>query len=323
MQKVLQFYEATKQRMGVVIVGPSGCGKTTIWKILKLAYEKMNQNIVTHIMNPKSMPRNQLLGLMNHDTREFNDGVLTASARAVVKEPVETLCWIVCDGDIDPEWIESLNSVLDDNHLLTLPNGERINFGANINFIFETNDLKFASPATVSRLGMIFLSEEDVDIQRITKTWLKKQDEKVQNKIQTWMDDIFLKALDWVLQRQEFFVVETTKIGIVKNALSYMTNIQHKGQFADACIKGLGGNFQLPLRQQFAQEVFNLANERPADPRNLLLNYFDERTATWMSFLQDARCDVKIDDLKNPEQPPIVLTTNVQRDIALIKPWLE
>ena len=39
-QKILQFYEATKQRMGVVIVGPSGCGKTTIWKILKMAYEK-------------------------------------------------------------------------------------------------------------------------------------------------------------------------------------------------------------------------------------------------------------------------------------------
>lgn len=57
--------------MGVIIVGPSGCGKTTIWKILKAAYEKMNVKIVTHVMNPKSMPREQLLGQMNHDTREF------------------------------------------------------------------------------------------------------------------------------------------------------------------------------------------------------------------------------------------------------------
>jgi len=100
--------------------------------------------------------------------------VLTASARQVVKEADDTTCWIVIDGDIDPEWIESLNSVLDDNHLLTLPNGERIAFGDNINFIFETNDLRFASPATCTRLGMIFLSEEDVDITRITNTWLKK-----------------------------------------------------------------------------------------------------------------------------------------------------
>jgi len=166
--------------MGVVIVGPSGCGKTTIWKTMKLAYEKMGTTVVTYVMNPKSMPREQLLGLMNHDTREFQDGVLTSSARQAVKESNDTICWIICDGDIDPEWVESLNSVLDDNRLLTLPNGERISFGSNVNFIFETNDMKFASPATVTRLGMIFLSEEDVDVGRVTKTWLKKQPEEMQ-----------------------------------------------------------------------------------------------------------------------------------------------
>jgi dynein heavy chain 2, cytosolic len=199
--KIMQFYEATKQRMGVVIVGPSGCGKTTIWKILKMAYEKMGVNIVTHVMNPKSMPREQLLGLMNHDTREFNDGVLTDSARKVVKENSDTICWIVCDGDIDPEWVESLNSVLDDNHLLTLPNGERISFGDNVNFIFETNDMKFASPATVTRLGMIFLSEEDVDVGRVTQTWIKQQPEDMQNKLEGWMEEIFMPGLEWCLAK--------------------------------------------------------------------------------------------------------------------------
>ena len=187
--------------MGVVIVGPSGCGKTTIWQTLKLAYAKMGVNVETSVMNPKSMPREQLLGLMNHDTREFQDGVLTMSARRAVKESNETICWIICDGDIDPEWIESLNSVLDDNRLLTLPNGERIAFGSNVNFIFETNDMKFASPATVTRLGMIFLSEEDVDVGRVTKTWLKKQPQDMQNKIEQWMSDMFMPALDYVLKR--------------------------------------------------------------------------------------------------------------------------
>lgn len=38
-----------------------------------------------------------------------------------------------------------------------MPSGERIQFGPNVNFLFETHDLSCASPATVSRMGMIFL----------------------------------------------------------------------------------------------------------------------------------------------------------------------
>lgn len=162
--KMLQFHEACQQRMGVGIVGPSGCGKSTIWKVLETAYKKQGKKYVVHVMNPKSMHRIRLLGHMDHDTREWFDGVLTASARKVIKEPSTTHNWIVCDGDIDPEWVESLNSVLDDNRLLTMPNGERIQFGTNVNFVFETDHLRFASPATISRLTMIFLSEEDVDV---------------------------------------------------------------------------------------------------------------------------------------------------------------
>lgn len=42
-----------------------------------------------------------------------------------------------------------------------------------------------------------------------------------------------------------------------------------------------------------------------------------------MQFVQEAKSEIKIDDLKNPEAPPIVSTVNIQRDIAMIKPWLE
>jgi dynein heavy chain 2 len=162
--------------MGVVIVGPSGSGKSVLWKMLQHAMLKIGQTVRTYVMNPKSMPRIQLLGHIDIDTREWSDGVLTAASRAVVKEPLgneekifpffltknflflkEIQSWIVCDGDVDPEWVESLNSVLDDNRLLTMPSGERIQFGPNVNFLFETHDLSCASPATISRMGMIFL----------------------------------------------------------------------------------------------------------------------------------------------------------------------
>ena len=44
--------------------------------------------------------------------REWTNGVLTVAALEAVDEPTEVNTWIVCDGDIDPEWVESLNSVL-------------------------------------------------------------------------------------------------------------------------------------------------------------------------------------------------------------------
>jgi len=95
---------------------------------------------------------------------------------------------------IDPEWIESLNSVLDDNRLLTMPNGERIQFGPNVNFIFETHSLKFASPATVSRMGMIFLDQESSDVKCIVSAWVNQQPDDRQMKLFSWIDDCFYKA---------------------------------------------------------------------------------------------------------------------------------
>ena len=107
----------------------------------------------------------------------------------------------MCDGDIDPEWIESLNSVLDDNRLLTMPSGERIQFGPNVNFLFETHDLSCASPATISRMGMIFLSNEATDVKGIVTSWLACQGDKEKNGVlSAYIDDYFFKALDMVLR---------------------------------------------------------------------------------------------------------------------------
>ena len=103
---------------------------------------------------------------------------MTEAARVAARE--STMQWVVCDGDIDPEWIEALNSVLDDNRLLTLPTGERISFGRNVNFIFETNDLQYASPATISRMGMILLSNEDLPYNKVFTRWINQQNEKCQ-----------------------------------------------------------------------------------------------------------------------------------------------
>merc|ERR1719271_2361750 len=277
--KMLQFHEACQQRMGVGIVGPSGCGKSTMWKVLEASYKKMGKRYVLHVMNPKSMARVRLLGHMDHDTREWFDGVLTASARNVIKEETETHNWVICDGDIDPEWVESLNSVLDDNRLLTLPNGERIQFGQNVNFFFETDHLRFASPATISRLSIIFLSEEDVDIKPLVGNWIQEQDPGQQNELEVWFDQIFYRAYDWVYKEQKLeskLGVETTVMGMVRNCLHHAQRTPAerkqgititKEEFALAVSRGFGGNLPFESYRELAKNVMQWAEIRcPADP---------------------------------------------------------
>lgn len=82
--------------------------------------------------------------------------------------------WIIFDGDVDPEWVENLNSVLDDNKLLTLPNGERLSIPPNVRIMFEVQDLKYATLATVSRCGMVWFSEDVLSVEMIFENYLAR-----------------------------------------------------------------------------------------------------------------------------------------------------
>src|SRR5690606_19134826 len=69
---------------------------------------------------------------------------------------------------------ENLNSVLDDNKMLTLPNGERLSIPQNVRIIFEVQDLQFATLATVSRCGMIWFSENVITTDMIIYNYLER-----------------------------------------------------------------------------------------------------------------------------------------------------
>ncbi|KAB7504442.1 Cytoplasmic dynein 2 heavy chain 1 [Armadillidium nasatum] len=317
-KKALELYEQLQQRMGVVIVGPSGSGKTTLWKTLCQTLLKIDHKVKRYVVNPKAIPRHQLLGHIDHDTREWSDGVITASARQVVKEPIDVTSWIICDGDIDPEWIESLNSVLDDNRLLTMPSGERIQFGPNVNFLFETHDLSSASPATISRMGMIFLSDEDTDIRAVVLSWLKTQSEEGKKYLEPYIDQYFFKALNWVLSAGESHV-DTSLVGWVWNGLSHLSNITSKTHFALGLIRGLGGNLPEAQLVEFAQNVFSWVGEHSPDPRKPLNVFYNENRDTLESYSSE---NIDTSSLSINDNP-IIMTASAKASLDSFNLWLQ
>ncbi|XP_041850617.1 cytoplasmic dynein 2 heavy chain 1 [Melanotaenia boesemani] len=321
LKKALELNEQLRQRMGVVIVGPSGAGKSTLWSMLRAALSKTGKVVKQYTMNPKAMPRQQLLGHIDMDTREWADGVLTHSARAVVREPQEVNSWIVCDGDIDPEWVESLNSVLDDNRLLTMPSGERIQFGPNVNFLFETHDLSCASPATISRMGMIFLSDEDIDVGALVKSWLKGQPEECRSNLENWLGDYFQRALDWALKQNDF-VVETSLVGTVFNSLSHLNAVSERGQFVVGLLRGMGGNLNLKTRQEFAKELLSWARESPPDARKPLDTYYDSENCHLAAYTFQRPEGLMLEQFSHTHMLPVIETPGMQRGLHAFSPWL-
>jgi len=79
------------------------------------------------------------------------------------------------DGDLDANWIESMNSVMDDNKILTLANNERITVKPFMRLFYEIRDLKFATPATVSRAGILYISDDAGSQWRsFVKSWISE-----------------------------------------------------------------------------------------------------------------------------------------------------
>lgn len=172
-EKVLQFYRIQNTNHGIMLVGNAGSGKTTIWRLLLESITELSRiENLTYVIDCKVMLKDKLYGSLDVITREWVDGLFTSILRKVtsnLRGEMAKRIWIVFDGDIDPEWAENLNSVLDDNKILTLPNGERIRLPENIRLIFEADSLKSTTPATVSRCGMVWLDESLITLDELEK----------------------------------------------------------------------------------------------------------------------------------------------------------
>ena len=177
-EKIMQLYETMVVRHGVMLVGQTLTGKSTNATILcsalnALHAQGLSSPIESHkrfynktkviALNPKSITMGEMYGDINALTRDWQDGVLSSIVRDLVKLTTPDRYWVTFDGPVDAIWIENMNSVLDDSKLLCLVNSERIKIPDTISIVFEVQDLRVASPATVSRCGMVYMENHYLD----------------------------------------------------------------------------------------------------------------------------------------------------------------
>uniref|UniRef100_A0AAY4DWD2 AAA+ ATPase domain-containing protein n=1 Tax=Denticeps clupeoides TaxID=299321 RepID=A0AAY4DWD2_9TELE len=189
-KKVIQLYETMLVRHGVMLVGPTGGGKTTVYTVLAQTLQTLHKGghqnpfflpVKTYVLNPKSVTMGELYGEVNPLTLEWRDGLMALTVRTAVNDPSNDHKWIISDGPVDALWIENMNTVLDDNKMLCLANSERIKLTPSIHMLvfFPYLDLAVASPATVSRCGMVYIDSNELKWMPYVQTWVSRLPERV------------------------------------------------------------------------------------------------------------------------------------------------
>ncbi|CAM0135389.1 unnamed protein product [Umbelopsis sp. WA50703] len=307
MEKVIQLYQIQNIHHGLMMVGPSGSGKSMAWKVLLTALERVEGTEgVAYTIDPKALSKEALYGTLDQTTREWTDGLFTHILRKIVdnvRGESTKRHWIIFDGDVDPEWVENLNSVLDDNKLLTLPNGERLSLPPNVRIMFEVETLKYATLATVSRCGMVWFSQDVVDLSMVFTNYLEtlrnvpmdEIDEEVPRR-RVESDDSASISPVLATQRAIAKIIEpefTNDDGLVGKALVYAANFEHIMDFTR--MRVLGTLFSLTNKTiRNVLEYNSQHSDFPLSPEHLH-GYITKRmiySLIW-SFAGDAKLDIR------------------------------
>ena len=184
-----------------------------------------------------------------------------------------------------------------------------------MNFIFETHDLKFASPATVSRMGMIYLNNDDVNVSSLLTKWKKDKGVKDDSQLNALLKDQFEEFVKLTQQYEEHQIVKTTRMGSILSLLAQLKDCESKKQFAIAAMRGLIANLPTNTREEVIGKLQGILGEKLN-----FLNYYDEKSSSVTMFKQVSNDSGRAGDTNRDS---CVLTPYVQANMQILSKILK
>ncbi|KAJ1557345.1 Dynein heavy chain 10, axonemal, partial [Nowakowskiella sp. JEL0078] len=228
--KVIQLYETMLTRHTSMVVGPAGGGKSVVINTLAQAQTKLGIHTKLYVLNAKAVTVSELYGILDPVTRDWTDGLLSNIFRETNKPTdKKERKYVVFDGDVDAVWVENMNSVMDDNKLLTLPNGERIRLQKHVALLFEVGDLQYASPATVSRCGMVYLDPKNLGYKPYYQKWVNHRTNKSEG-------ELLMKLFNKYIPASIEYVMEGSFEGFIGDPLKRVIPVTPLSMIAQLCV---------------------------------------------------------------------------------------
>ncbi len=287
-KKCTELFQTMEVRHGVMVIGEAYSGKTKAIECLMKSSTYVKDwegtaasEVTLKTLNPKAVSFKQLYGYFDNETHTiWSDGVLPMIIREFNELPSNQKKWLVFDGPVDTIWMESMNSVLDDNKKLCLSSGTAIKLTPNTSMLFEVEDLKHASPAIVSRCGMVFMESKQLGWEVLVKTYCEKLPAKLTPKriksIEDYIFSLITPTLNFVTKHGKFSYVITPMV-LVKSFLDLFesfivdcrseaykipndidTMIPHEIIFS--AVWGFGGCLESSSRDRFHEFLYDLLN---------------------------------------------------------------
>ena len=269
--KIVQIFDCKSARHGNMIVGKTGSGKTRAREMLMKAMARLKeqnihsesfQHVDLYPINPLALSNDELYGSFDEATHEWSDGVLAKIMRNACKDESPNQKWILMDGPVDTLWIESMNTLLDDNKLLTLLSGERIMMSPQVSILFEVEDLSQASPATVSRAGMIYFNVEDLGWRPFIASW--QNERKFRDNVVADVEEVLAICVEkYIDEALEFKrtkcaeLVQTDSLASIRQLTTLfdahaVSNSEHvEATFVFCLVWSVGGSIEQASRLRF------------------------------------------------------------------------